>query len=380
MRLGKQGNSTRSNEITDLQLKQKLVNYVYKKLDLSSYKYKILKFDYELEDLKTAKHYVSPNFAGMNALLVFTKVQGKFFSFMIDRKTLSYNPAKLDIAKTRIIKLRVRVKPDVYDGTILDGIYITNYKTRHHHFVATDAYFLSNEDVRKDKITNKLIQTKVFLDNIKEDESFNNVTFLTNELFELHDVKTMINNHLPKMKLSTLVRGIAFYPEHSSTKLIYFFEKDDTILKGITVNESNLAENNNDPYEVKEIEQTTDVEKLKDSLSESKKFHFEFPESFEMERIFMMFKTETPDVYDLYLVKLVNKKGKLKKYDTAYVPTAEVHELCHNMFETKKNKLVVCSLDKEKTKWIPTNKKPIKNRPDLFNKVVKTINKFKVKG
>lgn len=372
-------NNVNNNEITDPKLKLKLINYVYEKMDLSKYKYKILKFDNELEDLKTEKHYVSPNYAGMNALLVFAKIGSGFFSFMIDRKTLSYNPAKVEIEKVKIHKFRVRVRQDVFNGTLLDGIYITNYKTKHHHFLATDIYFLAGDDVREDKLNNKLIQAKVFLDNIKEDSSFDNITFLTNELFELHDIKDMINKKIPAMKLSELVRGIAFYPEYSGTKLIYFFEKNDTLLKDIVLDEIvTTKEDIDDPIEVKELEQTTDVEKLKDSLSESKSYKYEYPVGFSCERTFMMKKTDTPDVYDLYLVKLVNGKGKLKKYDNAYIPTTNVHKLCVELFKDETATLVVCKLDIDKNKWIPTQNKPEKPRPDLYNKVVKFLNKYKV--
>ena len=72
----------------------------------------------------------------------------------------------------------------------------------------------------------------------KNDKS-NDLNIMVNELSELDDIEKLINKTIPETK-DFLIKGICFYPEHSSSsprKLIYMFD-----------NKSRTSEKQNNNY------------------------------------------------------------------------------------------------------------------------------------
>ena len=68
------------------QTKQQLINFIYKNVNLSMFKYDTLEVESELPQLISKTYYVSANFSGSNCLLVFAKIKEKFHIFLVDRK------------------------------------------------------------------------------------------------------------------------------------------------------------------------------------------------------------------------------------------------------------------------------------------------------
>src|SRR5437870_4652311 len=55
-------------------IKSELINYVYNQIDISKYKYTLVLDETHIDSLMYYKYYVSPNYNGINGLLVFVKI------------------------------------------------------------------------------------------------------------------------------------------------------------------------------------------------------------------------------------------------------------------------------------------------------------------
>ena len=76
--------------------KKFLIDYIYSNINISKFKYKLLENYSDLSSFQeSSKFYVSANFSGSNCLMVFCKMKGKNYSFMVDRKTLSFNAEQI---------------------------------------------------------------------------------------------------------------------------------------------------------------------------------------------------------------------------------------------------------------------------------------------
>src|SRR5690606_8011954 len=84
------------------------------------------------------RYYLSGNYSGNNCFLVFTKHDGRYYSFLVDRKMLAYSYDKIDWSKLRITNVNTMVDQSIYDGTIFDGIYFSRGDIS--KFTITDIY------------------------------------------------------------------------------------------------------------------------------------------------------------------------------------------------------------------------------------------------
>ena len=88
--------------LIDNSIKEKIIDFLYTKIDLSKYRYIILNTFNNLKYLKDEKHYVSPNFKGNNYLLIMVTINNKQICVVIDRKKLSYHRQQLKIKDLEI--------------------------------------------------------------------------------------------------------------------------------------------------------------------------------------------------------------------------------------------------------------------------------------
>jgi hypothetical protein len=176
-------------------VKNDIVDYLYNCVDLSKYKYNLLKTFDDLKTLKETEHHVSPNFSGKNGFIIFKKFKGRFYSILVDQKTLKYNKSSLDLKSVRFIPLNVKARVGIYDGTILDGklIKVKNGKSV---FMITDVFYLEGKDLTEDNIENKLINIKIYLDqNVRVDKKLSKITFDINKLYNYDQIRDMITDH-----------------------------------------------------------------------------------------------------------------------------------------------------------------------------------------
>src|SRR3989304_9923646 len=69
-------------------IKTELIDFIYSKLDINKYKYTIIENEEQINKLFDKKYNISFNYSGVNGFLVFIKLNGSFYSFVVDRKTL----------------------------------------------------------------------------------------------------------------------------------------------------------------------------------------------------------------------------------------------------------------------------------------------------
>ena len=316
--------------------KQQIIEYIFNTIDVSKFKYEILQYESELSQLLKQKYYVTVNFSGFNCLMVFTKIHDRYFSIIVDRKTLSYNISKVDISKVKITNISLKLDSSIYLGTIFDGIYVINKNEK--LFIVTDVYYFRGQDFSNTHLTSKLLTIKSYLQsNYNQNDNENNINIIVNKPSELKDIEHLVNDVIPKVKDITL-KGICFYPEISGTKLIYLFNNENKI--------------NVDS----EIEKTSCAYDYDKNIEEKNKPKF-IPKS-GINYVFEMKNTNNADVYDLNIVELIdgsNGKKLLKRVfvDIAYIPNIARSKWCTELLGDKKSILVECKYYKDKNKWEP---------------------------
>ena len=342
--------------INDTFVKNKLISYIYDKIEVRKYKYDLIKYKNDFPNITNEKHFVSPTYNGINGLMVFTKIKDKYYSVIIDRRSLSYNPNQIDLNSVRISNINVQLDNSIYNGTIFDGVLLyNNGPSKKKVFVINDIYYFRGDSLMDEHMDNKILNISVFLNAHKnKDKNLNNIELLPNKLYELKDVKKLVNVHMPKSKFHNSMKGLTFYPEQSGVKLLYLF--------------------NNCSKE----EEVVEKKKLKDS-SKIKIRSSNITADDAVTATFRLKQTDTVDVYSMYLAKVVVKNNKkfvkYKKYGIAYIPTIECSCFCRDIFHNKDVDkdyvLVTCKYDEKKDKWIPFKRAENKKYPDNIKDVEK---------
>lgn len=361
--------------------KKMLVDYIYSNIDLSKYRYKLLEKmdDLNIFKLSSNNFYISANFSGYNYMMIFCKIKDKNYSYMIDRKNLSFYQNQLNYNNITIYPINLNLDQSIYNGTIIDGTLIKNEKKNDKVFVITDLYLFKGENTENDKLNHKLLNITSYLEHNLHNNNSNNMTLTVNKLLELNDIDTLINDDIKNTK-DFHVRGICFFPEISGTKLIYVFTDTDKSLE-----KQKITNINN--YNVVKIDESQDIKEIKKSMNmypeiDKKKTIIKYiPKNTKKDIMMVMELRKTPviDVYKIFVVEEYNKDGKpvlrTKKMGIAYIPTKETSNLCKDIInKTSSGKaLFNCKFDMIKLKWVPvsecTDKKIPSKLSELENKL-----------
>lgn len=326
--------------IDDRGTKQKLIDYIYTTIDLSDLKFKLVEVEDDLPNVKR-DFYVSPNYNGTNCLLVFIKLAHNYYSFLVDRKTLSYNKNQVDINSLKITPVKIRLNFDIYNGTIMDGILLnTNDNTM--SFVINDVYYFRGRTMMNTKMLYKQINLETYLSSTTvNDNIMNNIELHANKYYNISETKSLIETVIPGLFKSNEIKGVAFYPETTGLKYIYLF--------------SNVSYSNTDKEET-EHSDTNDVPDIDDGTT----------------GVFEIRSTSIVDVYKLFLLVKIKKGGKnvikTKKIGIASIPTQDCSKMCKKLVGDKKKALVKCKFVKDKNKWIPVEASTAK-RPNYYHEI-----------
>lgn len=354
-----------TNYISNDQMKTQLVNYIYDSINLSKFSYCLLCYESELSELQKHKYFVSSNYTGSSSLLVFTKIYGKQYSFLVDRKTLSYTRQKVNINNVKTNQINLKLDNDIYNGTILDGTYIQRNNTN--TFIITDVFQFKGQNYEDISLKSKLQYFDMYLNSNYYQTEYN-LNLIVNKLYDLDQIETLLNKDIPKLNKTYIIKSICFYPEISGKKIIFNFdnEKRDDKPKSIMNNTTNM----NNTVDTSEY---INHDKIKQNQNDIQTcLYYYVPKSGikDITYTFEIKKTENVDVYMLYIVSPVLKDGKERlkrtKVGLAYIPNAETSEWCRLLFESNNNsnnsitkkeqvKLIHCRFHKDKNKWEPVS-------------------------
>jgi hypothetical protein len=399
IRINEKDNNNNSNKKTNdydnNNINKKLIDYLYTSVDISKYNYEILKYENELEQLLTQKYYVSVNFSGNNSLLIFNKIKDKFYSYLIDRTTLSYKHNKIDYQKVKVINISLSLDPSIYTGTIFSGIYFKS-KTEN-IFIISDVFMFKGNDLTNIDLSFKLHLVSTYLkSNYDETTKTNSIVLTINKLYNLNEIENLIEKVIPNIK-GIAFKGICFYPELSGKKLIYLFSNNtnnnsnntnnnsnninNSNIKNInninnnnnknSINNTNICKSLNDKKTNTNDDNNDNNSNKNDTIQTKKQTKTIYKPLKNKKYVLEMKKTNNPDVYFLRCLKPIldettNKKIlKRQSIGLAYIPNIKISAMCKELYENTNNDIicVLCEFNENNNGWTPLELS--KERPSL---------------
>jgi hypothetical protein len=319
--------------INDLEIKKKVIDYLYSKLDLSKHRYIMLNNIQKLKFLQENEHYVSPNFKGYNYLVLFLQINDKPLTVAIDRKKLSYHKSQLDMKTIQIIQLHVKTSESIFRGTIFDGKLIQTAKE--YIYLIQDAFYLMGNKMLEMEMGQKIIHLDTILKtHFRKDKNLPNPNYCDNFDFKLNklsgysELEGVIEN-MPALTINT--NGLIFYPKFSGVNVIHIEKKMEKL--GITSNSESVEQKS---YHI-----------IHDFVNFLNSRNYSY-ETGTKTKIYWLSRTTIPDVYD------ISEKENGDKFGIALIPNLKTSHMCDNIIQDKPIKFNCIYSNKHK-KWIPLN-------------------------
>ena len=363
-------------------IKTALLDFLYNKIEVNDHKYVIIKNISDIYELKNNKHYMSANTCGINSLIIFIKKDNNYYSYLVDRRSISYNRQSLNISKVRFVEIKLPVDIKLYDGTILDGILIDNNNignddsVNNMDFMITDVFLLNGKSLITMDYKKKMYMVneslKEFISNYKpnvDDKSKNkNINLHVSRPYEINQFSSMFNEYISHNSNKYNIKGISFYPNTSGTKLIYIFDKQDEKIKNDLCNNThNYIDDDNKVGEANGTDTKGDGD-INSNLKIVYKYDIiNIENTCNIECNLEMHKTNLPDVYKLFGIFFINNVYIKRRIGIAYIPTYKLSLKCKSYFMNKNILIFTCKLDINKNKWIPIDEATVQ-KIDIINK------------
>lgn len=316
--------------INDIAIKNKIIDYIFSKLDLSQYRYSILKTVNQLHLLKKNEHYVSPNFKGFNYLTVFLKINSTNYCVLIDRRKMSYHKDNINFNKLNMYKVKVCATSNIFKGTIFDSKLIKNFKNEY-MLLIKDCYICMNNSLVNMSFDQKLVHIDNIISNHFEQNPCKNFKFIINKLFTYDKLEYIIYDLIKKIDYETF--GLIFFPKKSGHYLIYMDNTTETnSVKNLSI------ENIND--------KTYDIITNYEQFLKSRIYSYEKKGK---TKKFWLKKNNFPDVYDIFENEGSNRIG------IACIPNLKISHYCNQHLKHNELKEFNCIYSSEFGKWIPIN-------------------------
>jgi hypothetical protein len=323
--------------------REKIINYLYSKIDLSNHRYSLLKDVTTLKFLKENEHYLSPNFKGTistnkgsNYLLIVIMIDNRKYCVAIDRKKLSYHKNQLDMKTIQLFQINLKCNDSIFKGSIFDGKLI-NIDGKY-VFMILDCFYLEDNNM----LSMDLVEKLNYLDNFLKNNFIkcNNFEFKLNKLFrysELEDIVDKIKNN----KFNNLnANGLIFFPKKSGNTIIYL----DTINNNNINNNNNNINNNNNNLQ---IIASGSYHIIYDFVNFLKSRTYSYETNKNNKKLWLT-KTLIPDVYNVYENITTDKIG------IALIPNLKISHMCSELINDTPI-LFNCVFNDKFKKWVPIN-------------------------
>ena len=306
--------------INDLDIKTKIIDYLFNSIELYKFRYKMLDNLQQLEFLKDNTHYVSPNFKGYNYFLIFMKIDNSSYCLAIDKKKITYQKNKLNVNMTKIIRLNIKTTNTLFRGSIFDCKFINN-----NTMIIKDCYKLMGNSLLQMEIKDKLL----YLNNIVNNQIHNNPYFdiKFNKLYEYTELNNLIKNIIPKCKYN--IQGLVFFPLYSGITIIY--------TNNTNKNNKPLLENN-DNVENVTYNLITDIK----NILKNRKYYYEKEGE---KKTLLIERTDISDVYNVFENDI--------RLGIAHIPNMKTSEYCRNNLAEGNSKKFYCIFNNKYKKWLP---------------------------
>jgi hypothetical protein len=283
------------------------LTYLFKNINLYKIRYQIINDKNNLNEIKTNKYYITSHIQGLNFLLLMIKIKDKNYNILISKKELRYNLEQNNINDLKMYYFELNnINDEYYNGTIFDGRIIKN-----NIMLIQECYIFNSINMLNINLQDKFKKINKCFDYLNN--NLDNLNFKLCDIYEYKDSLQLINS----IKTSEFkINGFIFLPYFTNPHYIYVNDNEFEIFKNKTfsINASNIKSNN---------------------LSHS---------------VFLMKKTNIPDVYELFNVNDINIKEGI-----AHIPNIKSSHFFRDLFK-KKNMIQVPCLKSEKfNKWVPIN-------------------------
>lgn len=367
-------NDYHKNDHQEQNYKNQILDFLYNKIEINEHRYTIIKNIGDVYDLKNKKFYVSSNSCGINSFIIFYRKDNNYYSFMVDRRSISYNRQSLKKEAVRMTEIKLAVDNKLYEGTILDGVLIdtesniiaskNDQDKARFQFMVTDVFMLAGKSlITMDYKKKMYLSSNILNELVEKDNKYNNLELYISRPYELNQLPSLFKDWINPNIKNYNIKGITFYPQYSGSKIIYIFDKQDEQYKNELLSGEAVIQVNED-----------DNLKLLDPSDKKRIFKFELMNPECIDDIVLnlgMRKTIIPDVYKLYGVFTnSNSTGEIqyikKRIGIAYIPTYVLSLKCKSYFLNNDELVMSCRFNTNKKKWVPIEEAEVQ-KIDIIN-------------
>ena len=275
-------------DLNSPKIKNKILKYLRQRITIDAKFESITKMS-DLDNIRDNDYIICPKFNGTRSWIVFFNDGSNYYAVSFPKHSIHKQ------VDTRIFPIGVDASRDIYNGTIMEGIF---YKIEDERYLVVDeVYYLSGQNQllkpKDDRLKYLSSNQKKFM--MKDKFRIYTSQFYTTEtadIIELYD----------KIKSDTKIQEIIFYPKIYGRPIYKYVILDSDLISDII----NLAK-------------------------------------FEMSR------THSPDVYSL------TSQESGQNIGIAYIADIDTSKKCKQWFKNKKIKTLIvnCKLNIEKNRWVP---------------------------
>lgn len=379
--------SKRAFNILDETLKQEILTKLHKNyyITIKDKNFYILNSK-NIKYIEKNPHILSVKSIGSLYYLFLTIIDGRKYCLFIDKKI------KEGHKFPRIISVIYRFDDAVFQDTVFDGELLRD-EDDNWLYLINNLVLYKGELYKNKNIVQKLGKVyQILTDEYKKDDYIEICQLYVKRLFGYHEWDYIINTYIPNLKYKT--RGLYFEGIRNLNNHLYLFQRNQTFNKissssdgsiSITKNtysnnsntnnkNSNTYSNNSNTYSNNNKNSNTYSNTYSNNSNKNKSRNTNYikVDEEELQRrtymTFIMRKTDTSDIYNLYC----SNNDDLKKYGIALIDGLKTSKKMRKLFQNDKDNLQMkCKYDNKKEKWIPIDLSD--DKIDDYNVICKYI-------